>query len=86
MRGRVSYGIGGTYLYTTLEPTAATQHTVELPDLAPLSTYDFRVDSSSGKATATASGRVTTVRRRSTRGSTSRARTSPRTARSSSRS
>ena len=60
MRGRVSYGIGGTYLYTTLEPTAATQHTVELPDLAPSSTYDFRVDSSSGKATATASGRVTT--------------------------
>ncbi len=61
MRGRVAYGIGGTYLYTALEATAATQHTIELPDLGPASTYDFRIDSSAGKTTATATGRVTTA-------------------------
>jgi hypothetical protein len=61
MRGRVAYGIGGTYLYSALERSAATQHSVELPDLNPASTYTFRIDSSAGKTTATATGEVTTA-------------------------
>jgi hypothetical protein len=61
MRGRVAYGIGGTYLYSALERIAATQHSVELPDLNPASTYTFRIDSSAGKTTATATGEVTTA-------------------------
>jgi hypothetical protein len=61
MRGRVSYGIGGIYLYTARELTATTQHTVALPDLTSASTYDFRIDSTAGRATATETGRVTTA-------------------------
>jgi hypothetical protein len=61
MRGRVAYGIGGTYLYSALERIAATQHSVELPDLNPASPYTFRIDSSAGKTTATATGEVTTA-------------------------
>ncbi len=60
-RGRVSYGIGGTYLFTALERTTSTQHAVELPDLTSASTYEFRIDSVSGKTSATATGHVTTA-------------------------
>ena len=59
-RGRVAYGIGGTYLYSALERVATTRHAVELPDLASASTYEFRIDSDAGRATASASGSVTT--------------------------
>ena len=61
MRGRVAYGIGGTYLYSALEPTAATVHTAELPDLASSSTYEFRIDSAAGRTKATSTGSVTTA-------------------------
>jgi hypothetical protein len=61
MRGRVAFGIGGTYLYSALEPTAATAHTAELPDLASSSTYEFRIDSTAGKTKATSTGSVTTA-------------------------
>ena len=61
MRGRVAYGIGGTYLYSALEPTAATVHTAELPDLASSSTYEFRIDSTAGRTKATSTGSVTTA-------------------------
>ena len=48
-RGRVAYGVGGFYLYSARESTAATAHSVTLDDLNPSTTYSFRVGSVHGK-------------------------------------
>jgi len=53
-RGRVAYGVGGFYLYSERESTAATAHSVTLSDLNPSTTYSFRVGSVTGEVTTTA--------------------------------
>jgi hypothetical protein len=53
-RGRVVYGVGGFYLYSERESTAATAHSVTLDDLNPSTTYSFRVGSVTGDVTTTA--------------------------------
>lgn len=58
-RGRVAYGVGGLYLYSARESAATTSHAVELRDLAPATTYDFRVDAGG----ASAAGSLTTAAR-----------------------
>jgi hypothetical protein len=42
-RGQVAYGVGGLYLYSVRESAATTSHSVTLEDLAPSTTYTYRV-------------------------------------------
>jgi hypothetical protein len=53
-RGRVVYGVDGFYLYSALESTAATAHSVTLDNLNPSTTYSFRVGSVVGAVTTAA--------------------------------
>jgi hypothetical protein len=50
-RGRVVYGVGGLYLWSARESAPSTSHTITLRDLAPATTYTFRIVSSSESAT-----------------------------------
>jgi hypothetical protein len=55
-RGRVVYGVGGLYLYSARESSAATSHIVVLSDLTPSTAYEFQIVT----ATVTAAGTLTT--------------------------
>jgi hypothetical protein len=48
-RDRVAYGVGGLYLWSPLESTAATTHSVMLGDLEPSTTYTYRVGAATGQ-------------------------------------
>ncbi len=50
-RGQVAYGVGGLYLYSPREAVATTSHSVTLDDLAPSTTYVYRVGSATGQVT-----------------------------------
>jgi Purple acid Phosphatase, N-terminal domain len=54
VRERVSYGVGGVYLYTQRESAATTSHSVTLTDLAPATTYTYQVGSVSDSVTTAA--------------------------------
>jgi len=55
-RGRIVYGVGGLYLYSARESSAATTHTVVLHDLSLSTAYEFKIVA----AAATATGTLTT--------------------------
>jgi hypothetical protein len=46
----VAYGIGGLYLWSALEPSVSTSHSVELVDLSPGSAYTYRIVSGGAQA------------------------------------
>jgi hypothetical protein len=50
-RGRVSYGVGGLYLYSPPETSPTTAHTVTLDDLTPSTTYEFSLGTATGRLT-----------------------------------